>query len=103
MAADTGRRGAWRGFGALRLPPLKLLSPLVARAFAGLAGALRVLSEVFSSRVTRLICAAGVLDAVLFFLLRPNVNDLWAARARASVEAMLRVKPNTRRLQREAA
>jgi hypothetical protein len=48
------------------------------------AGALHVLAEVFSDRITQLICVAGVLDAVLFFLLRPNVNDLWAARARAA-------------------
>jgi quinolinate synthase len=32
-----------------------------------------------------------------------NVEPLIAGRARAAVEAMLRVKPNTRRLQREAA
>jgi hypothetical protein len=49
-----------------------------------LSGGARLVSEVFASRITRLICAAGVLDALLFFILRPNVNDLWAARARAS-------------------
>jgi hypothetical protein len=41
-------------------------------------------TQVFSSRAIQLACALGVLDALLFFLLRPNVNDLWAARARAS-------------------
>jgi hypothetical protein len=41
-------------------------------------------TRVFSSRAIQIACALGILDALLFFLLRPNVNDLWAARARAS-------------------
>jgi AraC family transcriptional regulator len=38
LAADAGARGRWPGFRALRLPPLRALSPLVARALGGLAG-----------------------------------------------------------------
>lgn len=34
-----------------------------------------------------LLSAIGVIDALLFFLIRPDVNDLWAARARANASA----------------
>lgn len=39
LAADAGARGARPGFRGIRLPPLRVLSPLVARGLAGLAGA----------------------------------------------------------------
>jgi AraC-like DNA-binding protein len=38
LAGDAGARGPAPGFGALRLPPLRALSPLVARACAGALG-----------------------------------------------------------------
>ena len=38
MAAEAGARWSRGGFGILRLPPLRALSPLIARAWAGLAG-----------------------------------------------------------------
>ncbi len=45
IAADAGVRGATPGFGVLRLPPLRSLSPLVARACAALAGSVEVAWE----------------------------------------------------------
>lgn len=42
LAADAGARGAKPDFRRLRLPPLRALSPLVARACAGLAGDVEV-------------------------------------------------------------
>jgi AraC family transcriptional regulator len=38
LAADAGARGTAPRFGGLRLPPLRALSPLVARACAGIGG-----------------------------------------------------------------
>jgi AraC family transcriptional regulator len=38
MAAEAGARWSTDGFGILRLPPVRDLSPLIARACAGLAG-----------------------------------------------------------------
>ena len=38
LAFDTGNQNARRSFNVLRLPPLRELSPIVARACAGLAG-----------------------------------------------------------------
>jgi AraC-like DNA-binding protein len=40
LAADAGARGSRRAFGRHRLPPLRALSPLVARALAGVAGSI---------------------------------------------------------------
>src|SRR5260221_4448282 len=42
LAADAGARGTAPQFGGLRLPPLRALSPLVARACAGIGGPLGV-------------------------------------------------------------
>lgn len=42
LAADAGTCGAKPGFRMLRLPPLRALSPLIARACAGLAGSVDV-------------------------------------------------------------
>ncbi len=42
-----------------------------------------VLTWLYSHAIA-VLCTLGVLDAVLFFFMRPDVNDLWAARARAS-------------------
>src|SRR6476646_5765442 len=39
LAADAGARGAKPGFRGIRLPPLRALSPLVAKGLAGLTGA----------------------------------------------------------------
>ncbi|HEV7500251.1 MAG TPA: AraC family transcriptional regulator [Vicinamibacteria bacterium] len=51
LAADAGWRGAWTGFRALRLPPSRPLASLVARALAGLAGAVDVPWEELSLRL----------------------------------------------------
>jgi len=45
LAADAGASGATRTFRLLRLPPLRRLAPLVARACAGLAGSAAVAWE----------------------------------------------------------
>src|SRR5207247_1546822 len=45
LAADAGASGAPRTFRLLRLPPLRRLAPLVARACAGLAGSAAVAGE----------------------------------------------------------
>lgn len=42
LASDAGAHGARRAFGRHRLPPLRALSPVVARALAGVAGAVEV-------------------------------------------------------------
>lgn len=42
LAADAGARGSQSTFRALRVPPLRVLSPLMARACAGLAGCVDV-------------------------------------------------------------
>jgi AraC-like DNA-binding protein len=42
LAADAGARGAKPGFRGIRLPPLRALSPLVAKGLAGLTGAVDV-------------------------------------------------------------
>lgn len=46
LAADAGARGATLDFRMLRLPPLRALSPLVARACAGLAGSMDVRRDI---------------------------------------------------------
>ncbi|MBI1950881.1 MAG: helix-turn-helix transcriptional regulator [Acidobacteria bacterium] len=48
LAADAGGRGARAAFRAPRLPPLRDVSPLIARAFAGLCGAADVSWEELS-------------------------------------------------------
>jgi AraC family transcriptional regulator len=48
LAADAGLRGSRLAFRALRLPPLRELAPLVARACAGLAGSSSVSWEELS-------------------------------------------------------
>ncbi|HEX4963631.1 MAG TPA: AraC family transcriptional regulator [Thermoanaerobaculia bacterium] len=45
LAAEAGARGGWPGFRELRLPPLRVLSPLVALGLAGLTGAVDVAWE----------------------------------------------------------
>lgn len=51
LAADAGLRGARPVFGMLRLPPLRALSPLVARACAGLTGSAHIAWEELSIQV----------------------------------------------------
>lgn len=51
LAADAGARGAKADFRTPRLPPLRALSPLVARACAGLAGSVDVPWEELSVRL----------------------------------------------------
>jgi AraC family transcriptional regulator len=51
LAADAGIRGAKTDFRVLRLPPLRLLSPIAARACAGLAGSVDVPWEELSVHV----------------------------------------------------
>lgn len=45
LAADAGARGTKPGFRGIRLPPLRTLSPLVARGLAGLTGAVGIAWE----------------------------------------------------------
>lgn len=51
LAADAGAGSAMARFRMLRLPPVRTLSPLVARAFAGLAAGAGVAWEEFSIHV----------------------------------------------------
>lgn len=51
IASDAGMRGPSRGFRALRLPPLRELSPLVAQARAGPAGSSEIAWEELSIQV----------------------------------------------------
>jgi AraC-like DNA-binding protein len=62
LAADAGLRGPRPDFRALRLPPLRALSPLVARACAGLAGSADVPWEELSVQLAALTVrlAAGL-------------------------------------------
>jgi AraC family transcriptional regulator len=62
LAADAGARGSNVGFRAPRLPPLRPLSPLVARVGAGVLGAARVSWEelAVSLAVRTVSLAAGV-------------------------------------------
>jgi AraC family transcriptional regulator len=51
IAADAGGRGGTRGFRLLRLPPLRALSPVIARASAALAGSAEVTWEELTVRI----------------------------------------------------
>lgn len=51
IAPDARGRGASRAFGGLRLPPLRALSPVIARASAALAGSRAVSWEELSVRI----------------------------------------------------
>jgi AraC-like DNA-binding protein len=51
IAAAAGGRSAARGFGLLRLPPLRVLSPVTVRASAALAGSAEVSWEELSVRI----------------------------------------------------
>jgi AraC-like DNA-binding protein len=64
LAADAGGRGA---FHRHRLPPLRALSPLVARALAGVAGAAAVpWEEIAVQLASRTVELAGGLSPVLY-------------------------------------
>ena len=86
IAADAGAQGATPGFRALRLPPLRALSPLVAQGLAGLAGVADVpweeLSVQLASRAVEL------------------VNGLTAAKNAAPPDAVSRVTRIVRAIER---
>ncbi len=67
LAADAGTRGAKPGFRTLRLPPLRTLSPLVARAVSGLTGSVHALWEELSVQL-----AAQVVTLAGGFLPNPS-------------------------------
>ena len=90
LAEGAGATGSRTGFRALRLPPLRALSPLVARACAGLRGSAAVAWEELSVQIAGLAIrlAAGL-----------SPDEVTAA----PPSAMARVTRAVRKVEREAA